>query len=345
MPLGLLKLNENYFADIKNRKEPPKSTYFDTQFSVLDTYINTEVVPYLNTLIDGRIPGTDNFASIGKFLRYSPQYDDDGNLVTNWLWDIVYREDIADYSIPYSKLSNLPAGSILAGNSDLRFEALTPTEDYQVLVSRAINDPFFELITPIWRKLRGEDLPGRFITGEMIAEHSVPAEAFVEGTIKTELTVDSITTPKFPDRAVTAPKIADGAIDENVMGAAFANNFISAIGSNFIPLNSIDLSQVPQNRLAGLQFFQGNNNNVQNARIFADQPWEARVFRPLTDCTLIAPKSITADKIADQVIPANCLQFYVNTHIAEPGIRTLIDNGAIEPEHLDAELKAYLRLV
>jgi hypothetical protein len=339
MPLGLLNLDENYFVNIKNRKESPKSVYFDDQFSALDTYINTEMLPYLNTLIDGRIPGTDNFASIGKFLRFSPQYDDDDNLITNWLWDVVNREDFDDYSIPYSKLSNLPAGSILAGNADLVFEPLTPTEDYQVL----IYGDYHEEKPPIWRKLRGSDLLDRIITGEMIAPRSVPAEAFVEGIIKTELTTDSITTPKFPDRAVTAPKIADGAIDDTVMGAAFADNFINAIGANFIPPNSIDLSQIPQDRLPGLRFFQ-NNNNIQNARIYANQPWEARVFRPLTDCSLIAPKSITADKIDDQIIPANCLQFYVTNEIAHPGIESLIEYGAIEVEHLDADLRAYLHL-
>lgn len=337
MPLGLLKLDENYFTDIKNRKEPPKSVYFDDQFSAIATYLNTEVVPYLNTLIDGRIPGTDNFASIGKFLRFYPQFDDDDNLITNWMWDVVKPDDFADFSIPYSKLRGLPAGSILAAGSDQDFTPIVPTEDNQVLASTTGG-------APIWRKLRGSDLVDRVLIGEHIALRSVPAEAFVEGTIKTELTVDSITTLKFPNRAVTAPKIADGAIDEIVMGAAFANNFIGAIGANFIPPNSIDLSRVPQNRLAGLQFFQGNNNNVQNARIFSNQPWEARVFKPLTDCTLIAPKSITADKIDDQVIPANCLQFFVTANIAYPGIETLIEFGAIEPEHLDADLKAYLHL-
>lgn len=334
MPLELITVDTGYFTNLKN-VEPIRSIYLDSQFSVFDTYLNTNLIPYINTLIDGRVPGTEEVASIGKFLRYSPQYDNDGNLITNLRWDIVRSDDFDDYTISYAKLANLPAGSIVSAGQDQNLIPVVPTEDDQVLVSRG-ND------SSNWRKLRDDDIPDRVITGAMIENASIPADAFLEGIIKTELTPDSITNIKIVDRNVTGPKIANGVIDEVIMGPVLANNFLSIIGPNFIPLNAIDLSLVPNNRLDGLQLFR--NYNIANARIFADLPWETRVFRALNDSGLVAPKSITGDKIDDGVIPANLLQFYIAPEAADPGIAILIDVGAIEPEHLDNELKTYLHL-
>lgn len=335
MPLSVLSLDEKYFFNYKDQKQPIKSIFFDNQFSVFSHYLNNEVRPYLNQLIDGRIPGTDNFNSIGKILRFFPQYNEDNNLITNLLWDTIKGDDILDHSIPYSKINTMPPSSIFSADENENFTPIVSTENNQVLVSQSNG-------VSIWRKLRGDDLPDRLITGDMTELASIPADAFVEGTIKTELTDNIIDNKKFPDRAITRSKLADQIIDEVIMGPELAKNFLDRIGSAFIPLDSVDLSRVPVNNLDNLQLFK--NLNLINERLFANIEWEERVFKSLDDAAFLAPKSITGDKMDDQIIPANNLQYYVSDIFAEPGIRTLIDNGAVEVEHLDNELKAYLHL-
>lgn len=352
MPLANLNLDENYFAKLRARNEPMKGQYFDAQWNYITNYINKELIPFVNNIKDSRLAGINNLSSIGKFLRYRKTYDYDENgdptLISTLVWDNLKVSDILDQNLPPSKIQKASIGSIMAaaGNGDLI--AVSPAESGQLLFSRAN-------ASPIWRKIKTSDIPNRFITGRMIAKKSIRQENISPGALNTQLQAGVITNGKIVNNTISRGKFTLGSFTEVVLGN-MADTLKAGLFKEALPKNFFNRNLFSDDTKRNFAF-------AYNPQKFSKDPYPISTvggnfsFPDQTYWRYVKPRTLSSTNVANNVLSADSLNVFYKSQIANnPSITSqsrsfsifrhgpgsIIEDGAIRPEHLSDELKTLL---
>lgn len=353
MPLGNLNLDENYFAKLRARNEPMKGQYFDYQWNYITNYINKELIPFVNDVKESRLSGINNVASIGKFLRYRKTYDYDENgdptLVSTLVWDNVKVSDILDKTLPPSKIQKTAIGSIMAAAGNGDFIAVSPSESGQLLFSRTN-------ASPIWRKIKTSDIPNRFITGRMIAKKSIRQENISAGALNTQLQAGAIQNSKIVNNTISRGKFALGSFTEAVLGN-MADTLKAGLFKEALPKNLFNPNLFSDDLKRNFNLYYAETK-------FSREPYPISTvganfsFPDQTYWRYVKPRTLSSNNVANNVLSADSLNVFYKTEDARnpaPNVRetrsfrifrhgagSIIEDGAIRPEHLSDELKTLL---
>jgi hypothetical protein len=242
MALNPFNRDTAYFQSMRDRGMMMNAEDFDFQFNSLADYLNNKIVPLVNTLKAEEIPGTDE---TDTFLLNV------GDGTTKWVK--VNSNNIADFTIPLSKLSSFEAdlfggalGSVLATNSGKVFTATEPTAEDQVLASRQNN-------TPIWRFIETGDILDASIIGSKIAFQSIGVEHLSPLVVSNYIPLNSILNRHILDGNITGEKLEDGSIiartialdllqerTEKIRDSIYSPNFSPALNNYTFLDNSLE---------------------------------------------------------------------------------------------------------
>lgn len=248
MPIKPFKRIKNYFSGFNTIQ----AAEIDKQFNEIARYLNKEIVPSLNILIDSKIPGSENPADTNKFL----QNIGDGTTI----WSFINNNTFSDFSISLSKIVKLNTGSILAGNNEGEIVAVNSTINSSILVSRANN-------FPTWRKLNHTNLKNRAITGDNVADGTITNMNLAANLIENLIIDNSITDNKFQDNSINTSKIADNALEVNKLSQELQLHWKDTVWSNIIPNNYLTIV-----------------NQIMKPYTHATQSWET-IIRLFNDST------------------------------------------------------------
>lgn len=335
MPLNPFVHNAAYFRDTKARKETMKAADFDYQFNQFTGYLNTKVVPVLDNLISGALPGTVAPGTANKFLTNI------GDGTTDWL-DIAGATTTPG-SLSWRALKAANPSTILAAGANQIFTSVTPSAAGQILVSANNN-------VPVWQFLKGENVTDRSITGDKIALASINAVHLYPGTgLAIRLADGSINDRRFVVQgAITAPKIADGAFTSDKFGANQDRiSFITARDNTSFGREGILSSRLPDGYLNlendNLDFYAFNeqgSTGVLNLNV----PIPGIKMSAPVDITKFARNSIKGTAVKHASLNGNRLKYVLPNSSRAPNNTTFIANGAILPRHLTLQLRQKLGL-
>ena len=232
-----------YFQVARDRGMMPTGENFDLQFNQLVNYINNKIVSALEILDNVEILGENG--NSGAFLYNVGDGSTKYQQVTDQL--------IPNNEIEWVKLSKAPPASILATDINYKFIAITASEDNQFLISQN-ND------SPTWKKLTGESIAERGITGSKIELATIGAEHLEPTMIGRPLDNDAVEEPYIANNAITGAKVDLGAITppkiENSLVTQARANLI--FGSNKNP-QVLSERTFTDNSLIFNEYFNGVN--------------------------------------------------------------------------------------
>lgn len=208
----------------------------DFQFNNLIDYLNTKIVPMINSFVQKEFIGVNNPALADSCLLNIG----DGNV----RWEKINSNIFPDYSIPLSKFASVSPNCIVwAGNNGIFGYNTVSNLNDGILFSR-------NNITPVWRKVATGDIANKTLIGGHIAL----------GAIKIEHLGQSLREALF-----TAPKII---LNENIAEAQITETNLQ---DNSITADKIDttLLQTRQNGITNWNFA-WFDNSIENRHI-ADQ--------------------------------------------------------------------------
>lgn len=217
MPVGKLNRDIAYFQDLRDNNSLINATDFDDQFNQLVSFINDEMIPVVNTIAEGTIPGIED--SPNTFLHNIGDGSTDFVPINN--------DAISDFVLEFSKLAkSINSCAILAatGNDGGFIEVATNLAD-QLLIS-VIDD------SPIWRKVQTGDIEDRTITGNKIGLRSLSAEHIIPGTLINNLPNNSVLGGSFADQAITNSKFIRNSLEVRNFGVIWPGGVNTAIFNN-----------------------------------------------------------------------------------------------------------------
>ena len=134
----------------------------DFQFNNLIDYLNTKIVPMINSFVQKEFIGVNNPALADSCLLNIG----DGNV----RWEKINSNIFPDYSIPLSKFASVSPNCIIwAGNNGIFGYNTVSNLNDGILFSR-------NNITPVWRKVATGDIANKTLIGGHIALQAIELE-------------------------------------------------------------------------------------------------------------------------------------------------------------------------
>jgi hypothetical protein len=228
MTINPFKRVLNYFSTTNTIQ----ANAIDSQFNLLSDYVNKNVKPILDQLSSDTVPGSRNLADAGKY------YQNIGDGTTKWA--SITSLVIADNSLTLQKLDKNNAGSILAAGTSGAFNAVTATANNQTLTARTTD-------VPIWKKLTGDNIADRGVTGISIANQTITNDNLPAYLLQTQIAINSLVATKFKQNVITTAKlgkVADGdGLTANKLTPELAADFTDKIWENIMPNNFLQTMQ------------------------------------------------------------------------------------------------------
>lgn len=326
MPINPFKRVLNYFSTINTIQ----ANAIDSQFNLLSNYVNKNVKPILDQLSSDTVPGSLNPADAGKY------YQNIGDGTTKWA--SITSLVIADNSLTLQKLDKNNAGSILAAGTSGAFNAVTPTANNQILTARTTD-------VPIWKKLTGDNITDRGITGISIANQTITNDNLPAYLLQTQIAINSLVGIKFKQNVITTAKlgkVADGdGLTIEKLTPELAADFATGLWENIIPDNFLQTMQA--NDWYRVFMIGGGSFDAYwrmcYSMFYASIPIPVSKFTP--------PKLLNLSEGLDSVhiqagsIEGKRLQRQVGSSWF-PLSKDFIADGSISPEHLTPQLRAAL---
>ena len=330
MPINQFKRISDYFTT-KNKIE---ANSIDSQFNLIAEYINKTVKPILDQLSKDSVPGSINPADVNKY------YQNVGDGSTKW--SAITNDVFVDSSLTLQKIDKNNVGSIIAADNQGIFNIVTPTSDNQVLVSRN-ND------TPIWKKLIGDNILDRGLTGTSIAPKTITNENLPAYLLQTQIADNSLVAIKFRQNVITTAKLgkaADGdGLTINKLTPALAVDFADKLWENIMPDNFLQ----PMQANDWYRIFMIGSGSFDDYWRMCYSMFYGSIPIPVSKFT--APKLSNLGEGLESIhiqagsIEGKRLQRNNGSEINPswvPLSRTLIADEAIGPEHLTPQLRAAL---
>lgn len=201
----ILNSDLSYFRTLRNNKRLIESFDIDSQFATVADYLNNEIIPDVNALVAGALPG----------INGSPDYFltnvGDGSVTWNTLNNVIVDSTIASTKLEKPQNNGKVLVSNNAGQLDL---ASGPTYANMVLTYRNGDVPIYKFITT-------ENIEDRAITYADIADRSIIREHLhqeildiIDAAVPDERRVETlnITGNNFNDLSITTNKFAPNTI-------------------------------------------------------------------------------------------------------------------------------------
>lgn len=191
-----------YFQTVRDRSMMINAEDLDFQFNNLVDYLNTKIVPIINTFIQAEFIGVNNAALAGACLLNIG----DGNVK----WDKINANIFPDYSIATAKFTPVTPFSIIATTQNRNWTSLPSNLNDSILFSRNAR-------SPVWRKVTTGDIADKTLIGGHIALGAIKIEHLGAGlrealfaaprVILNEAIAEAqITEANLQDNSITAEK-------------------------------------------------------------------------------------------------------------------------------------------
>jgi hypothetical protein len=203
--IDILERNLSFFRLLRNNKRIIESIDLDSQFSSVIDYLNNVIVPAVNDMQAGALPGVmDN-------VNYFITNVGDGSVTFNSLDKVIPDKTIAITKIEKDAYNGKVLVSNNAGQLDV---ADGPTHKEMVLTYRNNNVPIYKFITT-------ENIEDRAITYADIADRSIIKEHLhqeildiIDAAVPNEMVAETlnITGDNFTDFSITTNKFVPNTI-------------------------------------------------------------------------------------------------------------------------------------
>jgi len=333
MPINPFKRISNYFDTV----EKIQAHDVDSQFNLISDYINKTVKPILDQLSKDTVPGSNNPADAGKY------YQNVGDTTTRW--SFITSDVFVNNTLSLQKIDKNNAGSILATNTSQELNTVTPTANDQILASRS-ND------TPIWKKLTGDNISDRGITGASIALNTITNQNLPAYLLQTQIADNSLVAAKFTQNVITTNKLGraldgDGLTIEKLT-PALAVDFANYLWENIMPDGFLQtMNNNDWNRIM-------NTEGISGTDIARLAPWIAivddvnidpRWFLPIAKLNVPTldnkREGFKSEHIAANSIDGKRL-WYRTQYAFTNNTISFVAEGNIAPEHLTPQLRTAL---
>ena len=318
MPISNITRKDNYFTT----RTKIKAVEIDSEFNKIVDYLNNNIISAINKLIVNQFIGSDNVTLRDSFLI---------NLGDNTTkWDFLKSNNFQYYGTSLIKFEQGIPNSILAVDNFDRYRFVTPSDDGQVLIS-VLDD------LPIFDHVYNNCFTDRCILTNHVALNSINAANIDQHTCT--VADNSIPTIKFTDNAVTANILENGDAVKGITIDKFTlviqGIFDTMITSNMIPDNyfndhfdTIFAAANDYNLLNAAQYQRITNLNIET--------YDATKFAQVNK---IYVRDYNLNAVALNSIEGKRLQYTPNGNYYLPDVNDILDDGCIQPEHLDNELK------
>jgi hypothetical protein len=336
MPINQFKRISNYFTT----KDKIEANSIDSQFNLIGEYINKTVKPILDQLSKDSVPGSINPADVNKY------YQNVGDGTTKW--SAITNDVFVDNSLTLQKIDKNNVGSIIAADNQGAFNVLTPTSDNQVLVSRNNN-------TPIWKKLTGDNMLDRGLTGVSIAQKTITNQNLPAYLLQTQIADNSLVATKFHQNVITTAKLgkaADGdGLTINKLTLALEADFTDKLWENIMPDNFLaPMTYNDWNRIISIEGMSGTDV-ARLAPWISYDPYSydgnilPQYFLPIAKLNVPTldnkREGFKSEHIAANSIDGKRLWYRTQYAFSNNAISFVAD-GSIGPEHLTPQLRAAL---
>lgn len=348
MPINPFKRISNYFDTV----EKIQAHDVDSQFNLISDYINKTVKPILDQLSKDTVPGSNNPADAGKY------YQNVGDRTTKW--SFITSDVFVDNTLSLQKIDKNNSGSILATNANQELTIVVPTTNDQILTSRN-ND------TPIWKKLTGDNILDRGITGASIALNTITNQNLPAYLLQTQIADNSLVAAKFTQNVIITNKLGraidgDGLTVEKLT-PALATDFANYLWENIMPDNFLQtMNNNDWNRIMGIEgiswtdiarlapwialdpysTYDPNNPYVNNLEPILVYPQYFLPIAKLNVPTLDNKRQgFKSEHIAANSIDGKRL-WYRTQYAFSNNALSFVAEGVIGPEHLTPQLRTAL---
>ncbi len=231
MPVGKLNRDIAFFQDLRDNNSLINASDFDDQFNQLIDFINDEMLPVVNAIAGGALPGIEG--SENTFLHNI------GDGTTDFV--AINNAAIPDFVLEFTKLAkSVNSGAILATtNNDGGFVEVATNLSDLILIS-VIDDQ------PVWDKISTACIEDRTITGGKIGLRSITAENIVPGTLINNLPNNSIIGNNFADQSISNPKFVRNALEIRNLGVIWPGGVNAAVFTG-----RVEFRHIARNTLSG----------------------------------------------------------------------------------------------
>ena len=309
-----LNLNLNFFQNKKGRKILPE--YFDMQLNEVVDYINTDLIPYLETVQTNMVGGVlgDPYSVLCNINNV-----DTGYLYLN---DINFDDNL----LSITKLLQCDKGSVITSSTDGSITAITPDDNDLLLFGSLVRKFKF-------RKIRSDDLTNNVITGNKL--QILNCNNFVDNTFINIIPDNSITENQLSN--IPNDKIADEVIDFRHLGV------FGDLPYNLDIANQLVLDDFDDNSITSIKFKNasiGWDNFIEAAPIYGNN----LVPMHITDSYLIPYVADTALPNLNIVdLRASNFSAIINfPGIVVQDVRLTADKialGSVSKEHFNQEIQ------
>jgi hypothetical protein len=198
--LNLFARDRTYFQTLRDNNINIASYNIDLQYNSIASYLNDEVVPAINSIIGGALPGI--LGNSNKYLHNK------GDGTTNF--DTI-EKGIDNHSIAFSKLIKSAVNSVLATNGYGEVVSISTDEANNVLISQNGD-------APVWTKLTSINIADGQVIGNKIANGSIGREHLKPGTLVPNIANGRIRSENFAANEITAGKFLNASITTPKLG-------------------------------------------------------------------------------------------------------------------------------
>lgn len=211
-----------YFRTLRNNKRLIESADIDSQFASVANYLNNEIIPAVNELEAGALPGINGSAN------YFLINVGDGTV----RWNVLNNNLISNYSIPFIKLNKtISKGAVLISNNLGQLNVVGPIYVNQVLAYKDGNIPTYKFIEV-------NNIEDRAITGADIANNAIWREHLsqeIQDILYAplpnvqEFNNINITGDQFEDLSITTDKFLNNSITSETKIGIINNHLPRAV--------------------------------------------------------------------------------------------------------------------
>jgi hypothetical protein len=302
-----------YFQTMRDRSMMINAEDLDFQFNNLTDYLNTKIVPIINTFIQAEFIGVNNAALAGACLLNIG----DGNVK----WDKINANIIPDYSIPRAKFTPVTPFSIIATTQNRNWTPLPSNLNDSILFSRNAR-------SPVWRKVATGDITNKTLIGGHIALGAIKIEHLGAGLREALFAAPKV----ILNEAIAEAQITEANLQDNSLTAEkFGQQILtqrqySITGWNFAWRdNSIENRHIADGILIGGQGL----DSVGSKYMCLQTRYSAAGTDDNANYTF-TPDNIIDESITDTLIgPTPGWDFYTRLLTEYQ-----FENGAIEAKHI-----------
>lgn len=194
----ILNRDLTYFRTLRNNKRLIESADIDSQFASVADYLNNEIIPDINALVAGALPGINGSAN------YFLTNVGDGSVTFNSLDKVIPDKTIATNKL----IKSVYNGAVLISNNLGQLAITAPTNSNMVLTYRENDYPIYKFIT-------NENIEDRAITYADIADGAINKEHLsltFTNYLNAVVPLGVITGNQLGDFSITSDKIAEKTI-------------------------------------------------------------------------------------------------------------------------------------